>query len=112
MKFCRPNALRCVLLANTFAVSGTLHAHHAMGGRAPATTAEGVLSGIAHSIIGFEHLVFAIGVGLLATRFGRRIVEHDFRRRVLQLAIACRAAARSRRIGRSGARNSAQTAKA
>ena len=41
-------------------------AHHPLGGEAPTTIVDGVLSGIGHPIIGFDHLAFIIGIGLLA----------------------------------------------
>ncbi len=41
-------------------------AHHAMGGKMPATFFQGFLSGIAHPLIGLDHLAFIIAVGLLA----------------------------------------------
>ena len=45
--------------------SGSLaHAHHAMGGRTPATLFEGVLSGLGHPVIGVDHLAFIVAVGL------------------------------------------------
>ncbi len=37
-----------------------------MGERFPATFAEGFLSGIGHPVIGIDHLVFVIAIGLLA----------------------------------------------
>ncbi|MBE9125959.1 MULTISPECIES: HupE/UreJ family protein [unclassified Coleofasciculus] len=41
-------------------------AHHPMGGRTPANIFEGFMSGLAHPVIGFDHLAFVIAVGLLA----------------------------------------------
>lgn len=41
-------------------------AHHPTGNRVPANWAEGLLSGLAHPVIGFDHLVFVIAIGLLA----------------------------------------------
>lgn len=41
-------------------------AHHAMGGKMPASFWEGLLSGLAHPIIGFDHLAFIVAVGILA----------------------------------------------
>lgn len=41
-------------------------AHHPMGGRIPATFAEGLLSGLAHPVIGPDHLLVIIAVGLLS----------------------------------------------
>ncbi|MGB3201085.1 MAG: HupE/UreJ family protein, partial [Nodosilinea sp.] len=41
-------------------------AHHPLGGRVPATFAEGFLSGLGHPVIGLDHLAFIVAVGLLA----------------------------------------------
>ncbi|MGB3308364.1 MAG: HupE/UreJ family protein [Nodosilinea sp.] len=41
-------------------------AHHPLGGRVPATFADGFLSGLGHPVIGLDHLVFVVAVGLLA----------------------------------------------
>ena len=47
-------------------------AHHPTGGQLPATMLDGVLSGLGHPVIGVDHLVFIVGIGLLAavTGFG------------------------------------------
>jgi urease accessory protein len=41
-------------------------AHHMMGGVLPQTVAQGLLSGLGHPIIGVDHLVAIIGVGIIA----------------------------------------------
>ena len=41
-------------------------AHHAIGGQTPGNLVDGFLSGLAHPVIGADHLVFVIAVGLLA----------------------------------------------
>jgi urease accessory protein len=41
-------------------------AHHLMGGRAPATFGEGILSGLGHPIIGIDHFAAVVAVGCLA----------------------------------------------
>jgi urease accessory protein len=41
-------------------------AHHAMGGTVPQTFGEGLLSGLAHPVIGIDHFVFVMATGLLA----------------------------------------------
>jgi urease accessory protein len=41
-------------------------AHHAMGGELPTTVTEGFVSGLAHPVIGLDHLAFVVAVGLLA----------------------------------------------
>ncbi|MBF2028136.1 MAG: HupE/UreJ family protein [Oscillatoriales cyanobacterium C42_A2020_001] len=52
--------LAAVLLATP------VSAHHAMGGRIPSNFLEGFLSGLAHPVIGIDHLAFVVAVGLLA----------------------------------------------
>jgi urease accessory protein len=41
-------------------------AHHAMGGKLPTNVGAGLISGLAHPIIGIDHLAFVIAIGLLA----------------------------------------------
>jgi urease accessory protein len=41
-------------------------AHHLMGGRMPATFAEGLLSGLGHPVIGIDHFAAVVAVGCLA----------------------------------------------
>jgi urease accessory protein len=41
-------------------------AHHVMGGKMPATFAQGLLSGLGHPIIGLDHLAAVVAVGCLA----------------------------------------------
>lgn len=40
-------------------------AHHAMGGALPANAFEGFVSGLAHPVVGFDHFVFVVSLGLL-----------------------------------------------
>lgn len=49
-------------------------AHHPLGGEVPQTMIHGLLSGIGHPIIGFDHLAFVLGVGLLAAFQKSRLV--------------------------------------
>lgn len=56
-------------LTAALAVAGTAGpalAHHAMGGETPSTLGEGLLSGLAHPVIGFDHLAFVAAVGIAA----------------------------------------------
>lgn len=48
-------------------VSAPALAHHAMDGATPQTLAQGLLSGLAHPVIGLEHLAFLI-IAMLLTR--------------------------------------------
>lgn len=41
-------------------------AHHALGGETPHNFWEGLLSGLAHPVIGLDHFAFVLAVGLLA----------------------------------------------
>ncbi|NBN78046.1 urease accessory protein UreJ [Microvirga tunisiensis] len=58
------------LLAGT----GTAAAHHMMDGQMPQTFVQGLLSGLGHPVIGFDHLAFIIAVGLAAGLVGRSLV--------------------------------------
>ncbi|MEO9787604.1 MAG: HupE/UreJ family protein [Aurantimonas coralicida] len=64
---------------NRFAVTALLSliptaafAHHPAGGMAPQGMGGGLLSGLAHPVIGLDHLAFIIGVGLLAALTAHR----------------------------------------
>jgi urease accessory protein len=46
-------------------------AHHPMGGEAPQTLWHGLLSGVAHPVIGLDHLAFVVLAGLAAALAGR-----------------------------------------
>lgn len=59
--------LTCTLLL--LLVSTPASAHHAMGGETPDTFFAGFMSGLAHPIIGLDHLAFVVGVGFLASFF-------------------------------------------
>jgi urease accessory protein len=54
------------LIYATVGSSDPALAHHAMGGGLPTTFAQGLLSGIAHPIIGPDHFAFIVAIGLLA----------------------------------------------
>jgi urease accessory protein len=41
-------------------------AHHAIGGATPSSAWEGFLSGLAHPVLGVDHLAFLVAVGLIA----------------------------------------------
>ena len=47
-------------------------AHHVMDGKLPQTVGEGLLSGLAHPIIGADHFAFIVGVGLIS-QLARRL---------------------------------------
>lgn len=49
-------------------------AHHPMGGATPGNLMEGLLSGFGHPIIGIDHLLFILAVGVAAFYFGQRVL--------------------------------------
>ena len=49
-------------------------AHHPLGGETPQTFGHGLLSGLGHPMIGFDHLAFIIAVGIAATLVGRQLL--------------------------------------
>lgn len=63
-------ALAAALATGLVAATPAL-AHHAMDGETPSTLAQGLLSGLAHPVIGLDHLAALVGVGLLSARFAR-----------------------------------------
>jgi urease accessory protein len=48
-------------------------AHHVMGGKLPETFMQGLLSGLAHPVIGLDHFGAIVGVGILAALAGRSV---------------------------------------
>src|SRR5665213_2533971 len=62
MKIVRLAALAAVV----FLAADPAFAHHLMGGRMPATFAEGLLSGLGHPVIGIDHFAAVVAVGCLA----------------------------------------------
>ena len=46
-------------------------AHHAMDGQLPVTALQGLVTGLAHPVIGLDHLAFVVAVGLTAALLGR-----------------------------------------
>lgn len=63
MKFLK-SSIVTVLFSSLWA--GQALAHHAMGGGTPATIGEGLLSGLAHPVIGLDHCAFLIAMGIAA----------------------------------------------
>jgi len=57
---------RLILGAAAMLAPSRAFAHHAMDGRMPETFMEGLLSGLAHPVIGPDHLAFVVAVGLIA----------------------------------------------
>lgn len=46
-------------------------AHHPMGGDTPATLVQGLLSGLGHPLIGWDHALFLVAVGLMSAAAAR-----------------------------------------
>ena len=61
--------------AAAFAVTGNAFAHHPLGGANPDTLLNGLISGLAHPIIGVDHLAFVIAVGLAAAFTPKRFLS-------------------------------------
>jgi urease accessory protein len=49
-----------------FAIPQPAYAHHAIGGKTPVNLIDSFLSGLAHPVIGLDHLAFVVAIGLLA----------------------------------------------
>lgn len=49
-------------------------AHHPLGGRLPANLFEGIMSGLGHPILGFDHLAFVVASGLIAVGIAGGII--------------------------------------
>ena len=56
-----------VTVISVFVLASPVLAHHPLGGALPANWVEGFLSGLAHPILGPDHFVFVVAVGLLAS---------------------------------------------
>ena len=51
--------------STVLALPGTAIAHHAMAGAPPSSSLQGILSGLAHPVLGPDHLLFLLVAGLL-----------------------------------------------
>ncbi len=72
----RLGSVRCAAIVSaiaTLTLAAPALAHHPFGGTAPATIFEGLVSGIGHPVLGFDHLAFTIAVGLVAAVLRRGI---------------------------------------
>ena len=71
MTTCRHLPSRLMFLSLTILaialVCSPANAHHPSGGVTPDSFGHGLLSGLAHPIIGLDHLAFVIAIGLLAS---------------------------------------------
>jgi urease accessory protein len=57
-----------LMVIGLLVVASPAFAHHAMDGKLPTNFFEGFMSGLAHPIIGLDHLAFIIAIGLLSAR--------------------------------------------
>lgn len=57
-----------VVIASAAIFSAPVFAHHLMSGEAPSTLLQGLLSGLAHPVIGPDHFVFLLVAGILACK--------------------------------------------
>jgi len=64
-------SIRRALAFLLFLLPGAASAHHAMEGETPHTLMQGLLSGLAHPLIGIDHFLFLLVVALIA-RAGNR----------------------------------------
>jgi urease accessory protein len=64
----RPALMQTVALAVgcVLAAASPAAAHHAMGGATPTTLWQGLVSGLAHPVIGIDHLSFIVATGIAA----------------------------------------------
>ena len=63
---------RTLLAAAVFAMSAVpAFAHHPLGGAPLETLTDGLLSGLGHPLLGFDHLFFVLAVGIAALYTGR-----------------------------------------
>lgn len=65
--------IRLLLLPALFLATPAF-AHHPLGGDAPQTVIHGLVSGLAHPVIGLDHLAFVVLIGLAAALAGRSLV--------------------------------------
>lgn len=62
---------RVALLAVCTVVAPAAGAHHAIGGRIPWNAWEGLLSGLAHPVLGLDHFAFVVAAGFIAALYRR-----------------------------------------
>jgi len=63
-----PSLRRSAAALATALLAAPAFAHHAMDGKTPATFLQGLLSGIAHPVIGLDHLVFVLAAAWVLSR--------------------------------------------
>lgn len=72
----KPTHLPAIALTACAAAQPLLaRAHHAMDGALPSNVFEGLVSGLAHPVIGLDHFVFVLALGAVCFYFGRRVLN-------------------------------------
>lgn len=66
--------MKRLLIITAAAWSAPALAHHPLAGQPMSTFADGVLSGVGHPLLGFDHLFFVVLVGIAAVYTGRALV--------------------------------------
>lgn len=66
--------LRLVVGLTAFLAAAPAFAHHAMDGAIPNSFATGLISGLAHPVLGLDHFAFILAAGLLAAPRARGLV--------------------------------------
>lgn len=64
--------MKRLLLAAPFFAASPVLAHHPLNGLPMETFSHGVLSGIGHPLLGFDHLFFVLAMGIMAHLSGQR----------------------------------------
>ena len=64
----RKIAIAAVIITAEFFICVPVFAHHPLDGRLPANFFEGIMSGLGHPVIGFDHLAFVVASGLIALK--------------------------------------------
>lgn len=66
--YVRKLVIAAVIVAIELLISAPAFAHHPLDGRLPSNFFEGIMSGVGHPVIGFDHLAFVIASGLIALK--------------------------------------------
>ena len=64
--------LRTSIVAFSFMIPFKVYAHHPLAGTPMETFAHGILSGVGHPLLGFDHLFFVLVMGIAAVFTARR----------------------------------------
>ena len=67
-------AVISLIVVVEFLISAPAFAHHPLGGELPSNFFEGIMSGLGHPVIGFDHLAFVVASGLIAVSVSRGLI--------------------------------------